>query len=344
MSEGRREPAFAFDPYLCALDDAQEPELAYREGQDFAVWRERLLAKVRDLLGPLPERAPLDAVILESTEFPEYVQHRVVYRTAPGVDAPAYLLVPAGVSAARPAPAVLALHGHGDGKDQVVSRDPGGNIYHSFGRRYAERGFVVLAPDAVGFGERSVGFRRYGDRDGCNVNFLKLALLGLNLTALNVSDDMRALDYLESRPEVAATRIGCAGLSFGGTRTMYLTALDQRVRAAVVSGYLTTFRVYALDMGNFCGSQFLPGVYAYADVPDLHGLIAPRPLLIEAGRADPGFPIAASREAYARLEQIFAAAGVPERLARDEFEGEHEFHAVASLDFMDRWLRQAAPG
>ena len=124
---------------------------------------------------------------------------------------------------------------------------------------------------------------------------------------------------------------------------MYLAALETRIRAAVVSGYLTTFQSYALGTGDFCGSQFLPGIYAYADVPDLHGLIAPRPLLIEAGRMDRGFAIEASRQAHARLAAIYDAAGVPDRLERDEFDGGHEFRAATSLDFMDRGLAPASP-
>ena len=131
-------------------------------------------------------------------------------------------------------------------------------------------------------------------------------LLGMNLTALNAWDDMRGIDYLASRPEVDSIRIGCIGLSFGGTRSTYLAAVDERVKAAAVVCYLTTFKQYALTQGNFCGSQFVPGILKYAEVADLCGLVAPRPLLIEAGIQDGGFPIEATREAYAHLEHIYA--------------------------------------
>ena len=353
MSAVRADPTFAFDAYVRALDADHTPELSFRPTWEFRGWRERLLAKVRDLLGPLPERVPLEPEIVESEEFDSYSQHRVFYRSSAAADIPAFLLIPRGATAETPRPAILALHGHGDGKDQLVARGPEQNIYRSFARRFAERGFVVLAPDAIGFGERDVDFRRHGGRgatpsssdgcrDGCNVNFLKTSLFGINLMALNIFDDMRALDFLESRPDVDGSRIGCAGLSFGGTRTMYLAALDERVRAAVVSGYLCTFRAFALYTGKLCGSQFLPSIYAYADMADLHGLIAPRPLLIEAGRDDRAFPIQASREAHGHLERIYAAAGAPEGLERDEFDGGHQFHAVASLEFMDRCLGMPA--
>ena len=330
-----REWQFAFDDQLSRLDAAHRPSHAFRKGLDFSAWRDNLRGALRDLLGPLPTLVDPEPVELESTVCRGYVQTKLVYRSAADVDVPAHLLIPDGVDANHPAPAVLALHGHGGGKDDLVTE----GIYHANAQRFAQRGYVVLAPDAPGFGERGERFRRYGGRDGCNINFLKMALFGRNLMALAFWDDQRALDVLQARPEVDAGRIGVAGLSFGGTRSMYLAALDDRPAAVVVSGYLTTFRAYALDAGNFCGSQFLPGVYALADVPDIHGCIAPRPLLIQAGRSDRGFSIEASRQAHAHLAAIYAAAGAEDRLSRDEFDGGHEFLPQAPLEFMDRWLR-----
>lgn len=327
---------FAFDDQVERLDAAHRPSHAFRPGLAFGAWREDLREAISALLGPLPTPIDPEPVELERTVGSGYVQTKLVFRTAPDVDVPAYLLVPDGVDADHPAPAVLALHGHGGGKGDLVS--PG--IYHANAQRFAQRGYVVLAPDAPGFGERGERFRRYGGRDGCNINFLKLALFGRNIMALALWDDLRALDLLQARPEVDAGRVGVAGLSFGGTRAMYLAALDDRPSAVVVSGYLTTFRSYALDAGNFCGAQFLPGIYAIADVPDIHGCIAPRPLLIQAGRSDRGFAIEASRQAHAHLADIYAAAGASDRLARDEFDGGHEFLPEGPLDFMDRWVRE----
>ena len=341
MSEAAVDRRFAFDRYVEALDNRHRPSMHF-DGRPFVEWRAALLAAIRGLLGPLPDAAPLDPVVTATETFTGYTQHRVVYRTAPDVEVPAYLLIPEGASANRPRPAVLVLHGHGQGKEPLVTRDDSTpNIYGALARRLAQAGFVTLAPDAVGFGDRAVDFRRYDNRDGCNVNYLKLALFGHNLMALNIWDDMRGLDYLASRPEVDANRIGCAGLSFGGTRTMYLAALDARVRAALVSGYLSTFRAYAISTGNFCGSQFLPGIYRYADVADVHGLIAPRPLMIQAGLADRGFPVEASRNAHAHLAHIYTAAGASHVLERDEFDGGHEINVPPAIDFMQRHLATA---
>lgn len=326
---------FAFDDQVARLDDAHRPSHAFRPDIDFATWRHKLRDAIAALRGPLPTPVDPEPVELERTFGSGYVQTRLVFRSASDVDVPALLLVPDGVDADHPAPAILALHGHGGGKGDLVT--PG--IYHANAKRFAQHGYVVLAPDAPGFGERAEGFRRYGGRDGCNINFLKLALFGRNIMALALWDDQRALDVLQARPEVDASRIGVAGLSFGGTRAMYLAALDDRPAAVVVSGYLTTFRSYALDAGNFCGAQFLPGIYAVADVPDIHGCIAARPLLIQAGRSDRGFAIEASRQAHSHLAAIYAAAGASDRLARNEFDGGHELRPEAPLEFMDQWLR-----
>ena len=185
-------PAFDFDGFINGLDDAREPSLAFHPGMDFSTWHAALLERVQALLGDLPALTGAEPEILESTDCGAYIQHKLVYETIADVWVPAWLLVPASASSERPAAGVLALHGHGDGKDPLVARDDDpGNIYRSFARRYAERGHVVLAPDAIGFGERAEGFRRYGQRDGCNVNFMRALLFGVNLMALNIQDDRR---------------------------------------------------------------------------------------------------------------------------------------------------------
>ena len=341
MTERAAEARLSIDRYILILDSNRRPELAY-DGQPFAEWHAELRARVLGLMGPRPSFPPLNVRTVASESFPEYTQRLIEYETSPGMVVPAYLLVPTGASAANPAPAILVQHGHhgvSNGKEPLVSRDDSPDMYAHLARRYAENGFVVLVPDAIGFGERSHNFRRYGGRDGCNVNFIKLALFGTSLMSLTYWDDTRALDYLSSLPEVDASRIGASGLSFGGTRTMYLSALDDRIRAAIVSGYLTTFRSYALEDGNFCGSQFPPGIYAYGDIADVHGLIAPRPLLIQAGKGDRGFPLESSRIAHAQLTRIYQGAGVPDRLERDEYDGGHEFNPTSALEFMNRHVR-----
>ena len=150
----------------------------------------------------------------------------------------------------------------------------------------------------------------FGQRDACNVFFIKGMLMGVNLLALNVWDALRSIEYLQLRPEVDPGRIGCVGLSYGGTMTLYTAALDERVKCAVVSGYLNSFEAYAVGRGNTCGAQTPHGLLEYGESSDVGCLIAPRPLLIESGVADDGFPIEASREAAAAVRRAYDVAGV----------------------------------
>jgi len=339
--------AFRFDDYIMAYYEQHPPLLAFRGStrEEWYIWQQRLRTKLLELMEPFPDRVPLAPQVVETHEQAGVRYEKVVYFTEKGVQVPAWLLAPKDLKGK--VPGIICLHGHGKfGKDSVAHVDYGEadriqeieHYNYDYGFQLAKRGFVTLCPDARGFGERAEDFRRYGNRDGCNVNGLKTFLYGTSLQALNTWDDMRGLDYLASRPEVDPARLGCIGLSFGGTRAMYLAATDMRVNAAAVVCYLTTFKSYALELGNFCGSQFVPGILKYAEVADICGLVAPRPLLIEAGIQDQGFPIAATREAYAHLERIYTAAGVNDRLWLDEFDGGHRFNGAKAFDFFTRYL------
>jgi dienelactone hydrolase len=340
---------FSIDDFIDELERQTSRPLAFQSEtkDEWILWRSRLRSKLFELMEPLPEPAPPNLRILESVDLDGIIRHKVVYSTEAAVDVPAFLFVPDGAGANGSLPGLVALHGHGIGKDSVSGESSGDEPHNNYALEFAKRGHIVLAPDARGFGERSEGFGQrepgqttgiFGSRDGCNVSFLKTMLFGINLMSRNIWDDIKAVDVLSSNPAVDADRVGCVGLSFGGTRTMYLAAVDPRIKVAVMSGYLTTFAKYALEMGNFCGSQFLPGIYRYADVPDIVGAIAPRPLLVEAGIRDSGFPVETSREAHKVLERIYAVAGASDRLARDEFDAGHQFSGRLAFDFVGKWL------
>lgn len=318
-------------------------------------WQGQLREKILELSGLLPPPEPCDLSprVTERKELPEHgvVREKVVYQSEPEVWVPAYLLRPMQPAAAR-LPAVLALHGHGGrwGKGQVAGaaeehetvRRNIAHYHYDYGLQFARRGYVVLCPDARVFGERAAGWWSPDDPprgyDPCDRAGNKAALLGFALIGLTTWDDRRGIDYLQSRPDVDPERIGVAGLSLGGTRTTYVAALDDRARATVISGYLSTFEQYALDK-QFCGGQYVPGLLRWAEQPDVTALIAPRPLLVEAGLRDTTFPIEASREAHRMLERAYRLLGAEDRLWRDEFDDEHVWSGRLAYDFMDRYLK-----
>ena len=180
----------------------------------------------------------------------------------------------------------------------------------------AKAGFLTLTPDLRGFGERRDGDDPLG-RDTCNVNFLKGGIMGLFPLTLNVWDMKCCVDYLCTRPEVDPNRIGMMGLSQGGTMTAFTAAVEPRIRAADIIGYINPFSAFGVHRGNFCGSQILPGLYQWMDTSDVAGLIAPRPLLLEMGTADSCFYFQDLWKGYQAVSKIFEAADAPGLLWAD---------------------------
>jgi len=137
---------------------------------------------------------------------------------------------------------------------------------------------------------------------------------------------------------VDATRLGVAGLSYGGTISLFLAAWDSRVAAAVVSGYFSSWAESHKMPWNMCGSQVLPGMLGQLEHVDLGALIAPRPLLIESGTHDDLFPWTVAAAEVERLRAVYASGGAPDRLVHDVFEGVHEWHGVEAFRFFEQWI------
>jgi hypothetical protein len=119
------------------------------------------------------------------------------------------------------------------------------------------------------------------------------------MIAWRVYDVMRTVDWIQTRRELDAARVGSMGISGGGTCTLFAAALEPRIRAAMVSGYLNTFRDSILSLSH-CMDNYVPGILNWAEMYDIAGLIAPRPLFAESGERDSIFPVEASRASFAR--------------------------------------------
>ena len=252
---------------------------------DWRAWRRQFRAQLVKRLGPMPEQVSLRSEVLEREDMGTYVREKVVYDTERFASVPAYVLVPKGLKRGEKRPGVLAAHGHGIGKNPLVGLDGDGKPHMDYQKQLAvqlvERGYVVVVPDWRGFGERTSPEDWVRERrDKCNVNFMAEGYRGYYFLALHIWDGFRTLDYLQSRKEVDPRRIGCLGVSFGGTMTAYLAALDRRIQCACISGYISTIRKGAMPgRANFCGAQYMPGLLTMGDIADVAGLVAPRPLV-----------------------------------------------------------------
>ncbi len=318
--------------------------------QDWVRWREVFDRRLRELLGRTPKPVPLDPEVLERVDCGDHIREKVVFDTEQYASVPAYVLLPKDLAPGERRPGILAAHGHGRGKVDICGVADTDQEYaerieplnYDYARQFVRRGYVVVAPDWRGFGERlsPAEWARVG-RDPCNVNYLAEGYRGYHLLALQIWDGRRTVDYLQSRPEVDPERLGVCGLSFGGTMTTYLAALEPRLKVACISGYLSTVRGDAMGMrglGNFCGAQYMPGLLTIGDIPEVAGLIAPKPLVVEMGEQDTCFIIEDMKRAYAQLERIYAAAGAADCLVADVHPAGHAWSGRVAFPWFDRVL------
>lgn len=323
-------------------------EFKGKNKKDVLIWKKKLISKVKELLGEFPEPSDLKPELLSTEEKEKYVREKWLIQTEKGCFMPLYLLIPK--ENRKKFPAILCCHGHGTyGKDPVAgvhNNNPSiiNNIRahnYNYGEQMAERGFITICPDWRGFGER-VGYQDnpFPGRDKCNIYFLQHLILGRTLLGANIFDGMRAIDFLLTRKEVDKEKIGCMGLSFGGTMTTYLTLLDDRIKAGDIICYATTTLHYAVNRPNFCGSQIVPYLYKYADVGDVISAICPKPLLIESGANDTCFWIDSAKKAHRKVKNVYKAAGVEKNLWIEVFPGEHSFSGKMAFDFFDKYLKK----
>ncbi|MFO7635858.1 MAG: alpha/beta hydrolase family protein [Clostridia bacterium] len=339
---------FSMQAYWDKIAESWEPELKFRGStqEDWTIWRKAAAAKLMELLGAFPKKVPLNATVEYSVPDGDLIRERVVFDTEDFMSVPCHVLRPRDMKPDRTHPAILCCHGHGKyGKDPVagIRSDPDHvrdivDMNYNYGEQMAKAGFLTIMPDQRVFGERSDGIDPFPGRDKCNVNFIKGALLGIWVLTLNIWDMKCCIDYLETRPEVDAGRIGMMGLSGGGTMTTFTSAVEPRIRAADIIGYVNPWEGFAMNRANFCGTQIIPHVYRYFDTDDIAGLIAPRPLLVEMGIYDKCFNIQDMLKGYGEVQKIYSAAGVPDKLWADIHPGPHAFSGIKAVEFFRNYL------
>ena len=201
-------------PYESVLkwSQSEKPELSFvgKTFKDYTDWRKKFKKRLLELQGKTPERVPLNPELVESTDMGTYVREKVIIDSYRYNSIPAYVLVPKDKSSEK-RPAILAAHGHGRGKADVcgVVKDKAEYekyvepLNYDYAVQFAEKGYVVIAPDWRGFGERSSPeeWVRSG-RDPCNVNYMAYGYMGYHMLTLQIWDGMRIIDYLQSRREV----------------------------------------------------------------------------------------------------------------------------------------------
>jgi dienelactone hydrolase len=379
-SENGAPPATASEvgslyPFIRSLATAR-PSLSFlrEEFQDAGAWQRQARGKLLELLHYAPPACDPRPETVEKVDRGAYVQETVTFNTTPEVRVPAYLLVPKGLR--KPAPAIVALHDHGGfyfwGKEKLVEVDDPHPVLVDFKKQYyagnsiaaelAGQGYVVAVIDMFYWGERRMlldddppewrqrprtiapaRIAAFNQRASQQEQLVGRTIYSAGFTWSGVMfwDDIRTVDYLLTRPEVDPQRIGCVGLSVGGLRSCHLAALDPRIRAAVVVGWMTSFPTQLRrKIRNTIGhTKLVPGLYRYLDYPDVATLALPGALLVINGSQDGLFEPEGVRAAFDTLNVAYRKAGVPERVRTRLYDTPHLFNAEMQAEAWE-WLRK----
>ena len=341
--------AHRFDPVVWARarHDNAPLRMTFRASSAGAAerWQKELRSKVTELIGGFPaKKTPLKSQTLEVRDFPLYRREKFVFESKPGLLVLGYLLTPK--SSQAPHRTMVCLPGHGRGVDDIVGIDDQGRdrtdkdgYQHDFAIQCVEHGLAAVAIEQVGFGCRRDPRAKAKElgTSSCRPAAGAALLLGETMVAWRAYDVMRAIDWIETRDELDATRVGCMGISGGGTITTFASALEPRIRAAFISGYLNTFRESILSISH-CIDNYVPGILQWCEMYDVAGLIAPRPLFVESGDQDSIFPVDASRESFERVKKVYAVFGKAALADQEVFAGKHSFHGKRGMPFLAKHL------
>jgi len=305
---------------------------------DVATWQQRQRASFLASLGGLPERTPLNARVTGQRDCGAYRMEKVLFESQPGFVVSALLYLPPGTG---PHPAVLMPCGH-----TAIAK--AGEVYQKASISLVRAGLAVFCFDPIGQGER-----RHRLPDGTpefNSPTSEHQLMGISGTPVSLSlaramiwDGIRALDYLESRKDIRGDRLGCTGVSGGGTMTSYLMALDERVVAAAPACYLTGFRRLLETLGPQDFEQNLFGqITTGLDHSDYVLMRAPRPVLIMAATQD-FFDIQGAWNVFREGKRVYGRLGFPERVELVEADTKHDL-AIEMREASARWFRRWLAG
>jgi alpha/beta hydrolase family protein/prolyl oligopeptidase family protein len=327
------------------------PEFAFdgASADEFESWKRAALPRVLATLGAAPPPAPPRPELLAEWEEKGLKRQRWIIDVQEDLAATLLVNYPADLPAGETRPTLLCCHGHGPfGKEPVMGNDSSPEMARSaqgynYGQVMAQKGFITYAIDWIGFGERNDHQKpnhwgEIGGRDWCNVYYLHATMLGMTSLSINVAHGTAATDVVCDLPGVDAQRLGVMGLSGGGTMTLWMALCDERFKAAEIICYSDLWAAFGIRDVNYCGMQVAPGLFGLVDLPDLQGLLAPRPVLVDIGVHDTCFKVDTAMSCFRQVERIYGAAGVPDLLELDLHAGEHGWGGNCSEAFFGRHL------
>ena len=286
-------------------------------------------------LDPIPVKTPLNPVVVGTVEEDEFVVERLHFQSRPGLYVTGNLYRPKTHSV--PLPAILYVCGHGRSKTDGISNGNKAHYQHH-GAWFARNGYVCLTIDTIQLGEiEGIHHGTYREKMWWWNN------RGYSSAGAEAWNCIRALDYLETRKEVDADRMGVTGRSGGGAYSWWVAALDERIKAAVPVAGITSLKNHVVDgcVEGHCDCMYMVNTYRW-DYPLVAALVAPRPLLISNTDKDRIFPLDGVVDVHARVRKIYSLYEATDRLGLHITEGPHKDTQelrVHAFRWLNRWLK-----
>ena len=351
---------YTITKHMSDVFDKTSRQMGYKakDKNEHDKWKDAVRKKISEISGlDLMEKCSLEPQVIESIQFDEYRRDKIIIQTEPDVWMPVYCLIPNSINkdkTSRKHPVFIVPHGHGGGKflaAGAIDILPVKNMYDKFfankpffSLQLVREGFIVFCPDARGAGERREWMKQSDQNfheDPHNALNNMAISLGYSLAGMMTWDLMRLLDFIETREDCDPERIGCGGISGGGMQTIWLSAMDERIKCAVTSGYFYGFKESFLELPHNCACNFVPNLWKYVDMGDMGALIAPRPLLIESGKKDRLNGKSGIENVIPQVEitrQAYKLLGAEDRIYHHIHEGGHEWNGEKTMDFIKKWL------
>jgi dienelactone hydrolase len=283
-------------------------------------------------MGDMPsERCDLNVRQLWKRDHPLGTIEKVAFTAEPMSDVVAYVCLPG--DADPPYRFMICVQGHSSGmhnsiavkrEDETEQLDVPGD--RDFGLGCMRRGVAALCIEQRSFGERREQKQEQSSDRLCQEAAMHSLMLGRTLIGERVYDVDRGIDYLAQRGDADMDRIGVMGNSGGGTTSVFSAALLDRLAYAMPSCYFCTFRDSIMSLYH-CECNYVPGLLKVAEMADVMGLFAPKPVVIVAGKEDEIFPVEAVRKAFGDLQRIYASCGAEDRCHLVVGSEGHRFYA-----------------
>ena len=308
--------------------------------EQIAAYQQRLREKFLGALGDFPQRTSLNARVVSVVQREGYRVEKVIFESQPKFYVTGALFLPDSAKYQQPYPAAVVPCGHALNAKAYES-------YQTMGALLALSGMAALVYDPIDQGERmqivdEAGKYPFWGVRGHNMMGVGSVLLGRNTAWFEVWDGMRAIDYLQERKDIDAERIGCTGNSGGGTQTSYLMALDERIKAAAPSCYITSFKRLLYSIGGQDAEQNIFGQLEFGmGHADYLMMRAPTPIMICAATED-FFDIVGTWDSFRYAKRLFSRMGFSERVDLIENDAPHNYGKLqreAAARWLSRWLR-----